>query len=262
MQKILKSLSTETYARVDERSTEPDIKQIYLLNFAHFRDDRTTIAGSSQFQHDVHVFEGSPELSFRLRFAERRGLTQLITTTERSYTQEKSLRIRSQLVREISNETNIIGRLDRLTANVRTNRERDLLGLSLNSDFAYRPDYRTEVGFNFGFTNVEDRIAPAGVEANVNEQGLRIVYAFPGIGQLRSETKREEVQLQNLLFGGSQQIPFELTNGKAAGQSYLWSATFDYRISNSIQVTLNYNGRSEGGREPIHSARAEAKAFF
>ena len=88
------------------------------------------------------------------------------------------------------------------------------------------------------------------------------MYAFPGIGQIRSEVKREEVVLQNANAYATRPIPYELTNGKAVGQSYLWSVNVDYRISGDIQLTLNYSGRSEGGREPIHTARAEAKAFF
>jgi hypothetical protein len=261
-EKIIKAISTETYARVDERSTEPDVRQIYLLNFDRFQNDQTTISGSSQWQQDIHVFENSPELSFRFRLAERRGFTQLVSANERSYSQEKSLRIRSQIVREISNETNLIGRVDRVDATTQTNRERDLVGLSLNSDFAYRPDYRTEVGFNFGFSDIVDRFSSPNIDAGINEQGLRIVYSFPGVGQLRTEIKREEVLLQNLSANATRPIPFELTNGKAPGQSYLWSASFDYRITGNIQLTVNYSGRSEGGREPIHTARAEAKAFF
>jgi hypothetical protein len=262
LEKILKAISTETYARVDERSTEPEVRQIYLLNFDKFQNDQTTISGSSQWQQDVHVFENSTELSFRIRLGERRGFTQLVTANERSYSQEKSLRVRSQIVREISNETTILGKVDRVVASRQTNRERDLFGTSFNTDFAYRPDYRTEVGFNVGFSEISDRFSAPNLDAGINEQGIRIVYSFPGVGQLRTEVRREEVLLENLSPFASRPIPFELTNGKVPGQSYLWSVNFDYRITGNLQLTVNYSGRSEGGRDPVHTARAEAKAFF
>jgi hypothetical protein len=42
----------------------------------------------------------------------------------------------------------------------------------------------------------------------------------------------------------------------------LWSVAFDYRVTQFIQATMNYDGRTEGGRSPVHTARAEVRAFF
>ena len=57
-------------------------------------------------------------------------------------------------------------------------------------------------------------------------------------------------------------MPYELTGGKVAGQSYYWQLTFDYRINANLQLSFNYNGRKEGEAQPVHLAKMEAKAFF
>jgi hypothetical protein len=114
-----------------------------------------------------------------------------------------------------------------------------------------------EVGFNFGVTEVVNRFSGKNVKASINEEGIRIIQSFPNIGQLRAEIKREEVTVENI-----EDPPYELTDGKSVGQSFLWQLTFDYRISSNLQLSLNYNGRSEGSRTPIHYARMEARAFF
>jgi hypothetical protein len=36
----------------------------------------------------------------------------------------------------------------------------------------------------------------------------------------------------------------------------------DYRVADFVQATVGYDGRSEGGRPAIHTARAEVRAFF
>jgi hypothetical protein len=261
-EKILKALSTETYLRVDENSSDPDTKQIYLLNFSHFLNDRTTIAGSNQITQDVFLFENDPALSFRFRFNERKGLMQLVSSVERSTLQERSVRIRSQLVSEIGNQTDIINKTDRVDASSPSNRERDLESNGLISTFSYKPVPQWEAGFNFGFTAIVNHFGGEDATASINELGLTATRSFPGVGQLRAEITREEVTTENLVVDALHPMPYEFTEGKALGKSYLWQLTFDYRITANLQLSLNYNGRSEGGRAPVHLGRMEARAFF
>jgi hypothetical protein len=255
--KLLKIISTETYLRVDEKSKNPDTKQIYLLNFSQFLNEQMTITGSQQFTQDVFIFENNPELSFRLRHSNKNGLTQFVSTIERSHMQEQSIRIRLQLIPEIGNQTDIIRKVDKVNATTHSTRERDLLSHALISDFSYRPMNNFETGFNFGVTEVTNSYIPKNATATINEEGIRIIQSFPTIGQLRAELKREEVVLSNIT-----DPPYEMTSGKVPGQSYLWQLTFEYRITNNLQLSVNYNGRKEGVRNPIHFARMEARAFF
>ncbi|HXF99738.1 MAG TPA: hypothetical protein VNL69_03090, partial [Bacteroidota bacterium] len=85
---ILRALSTETYVRVEEKSTEPDLKQIYLLQFRRFQSD-STINGSTLFTQDVNVLEGRPEFSARVRFSQRKGLNRYASASS-SGTRERS----------------------------------------------------------------------------------------------------------------------------------------------------------------------------
>jgi hypothetical protein len=261
LEKALRGISTETYVRVDERSKEPDTKQIYLLNFSHFLNDQTTLAGSQQLTQDVFLMENSSDLSFRFRYSERYGLTQFVSAIEKSFLQEQSVRIRSQLGQEIGNQTDFVNKKDRVTASSPTSRERDLVSNALVSDFSYRPSMTWETGFNFGITEVIDYFGGRNATANINEEGMRMVQSFPGVGQLRAELKREEVVLSNT-SGPNGSLPYEFTLGKAVGQSFLWQLTFDYRITANLQVSLGYNGRKEGEGMPVHYARMEARAFF
>ena len=259
---VVRSLSTETTIRIEERSTEADARQIYLLNFKRFQNDQTTIAGSSLWMQDLHIFENDPALSFRLRFRERRGLLKLVGTNERSLQTERSLRIRSQLVREIGNQTDVLSGMDRVIASTASTRERDVATIGVNTEFSYRPEPRWEVAFGVGVSRAVDRFAGGNTTADINEQLLRVTHAFLGSGQLRGELEREEVLVSDDPISESRSIPYELTNGRARGKTFLWNLAFDYRINQYVQVTMNYQGRTEGGRSPVHTARAEARAFF
>jgi hypothetical protein len=256
--RILSALSSETYVRVDEKSTEPDMKQIYLLHFSSFQNDSTTIAGSTLFTQDINVMEGSPDVSVRFRYSQRNGLNNFTSGTERSYTRERSIRLRLQLLNEVANEIDHINRTDRLSSSQPSNRSRDVLSNSVAYDLSYRPEQDLEVGFRLGLGKSTDRYQTPELDADVNTQSLRAVYAFHGSGQLRMEASREEVRLSQSVAV----FPFELTGGRVEGMTWLWRVAFDYRLTEFIQATMNYDGRSEGGRPPVHTARAEVRAFF
>ncbi|MBI4535060.1 MAG: hypothetical protein HY708_02195 [Ignavibacteriae bacterium] len=251
-------ISTETYVRVEEKSSERDLKQIYLLRFSRFQKDATTISGSTIFTQDLNLFEDRPEFSSRLRFTQRRGLNKFSSAIERNYARERSVRLRWQLVKEIANQIDFVNRIDRVTSSEPSSRVRDILSNSLAYDLSYRPTQNVELGMKVEVAKSEDRIPAQEVDADLNTQSLRLVYAFQGAGQARAEFAREEVILGRSLTT----FPFELTGGRVVGKTWIWRASFDYRVTQFIQATLNYDGRSEGGRSPIHTARAEVRAFF
>ncbi len=255
---IASVLTTETYVRVEEKSTERDLKQIYLLHFSKFRQDSTTIDGSSLYTQDINVFEGRPSFSSRFRYSQRKGLGTFSSGIERSYTRERSIRVRWQLVEEVSNQVDYTNKTDQVASRQPSGRLRDILSNSVAFDISYRPEQNVEVGFKVEVAKSTDRYQLPHIDASLNTQSVRLVYAFQGAGQARMEMAREEI----VLGRGSENIPFELTGGRIVGKTWIWRAAFDYRVTQFIQATMNYDGRIEGGRQAVHTARAEVRAFF
>lgn len=262
LSRVLSAFSSETVARVEEKSTEPDARQIYLLHLSKFQNDSTTISGSNLFTQDLYLFEADPTFSVRFRYTQRHGLVRLVGSTEKTYSDERGVRIRSQLLKEIGNQTEYTNKVDRLFASVESSRQRDLLSNALRTEFSYRPYPEWEVAFGTGISQVSNRFTGNNAIANLNDQFLRLTYSILSTGQLRSEIQREEVSITNQTKTSSPEYPYELTNGEVVGKTMLWNLAFDYRISQYVQVTVTYDGRSEGGRPAVHTARAEARAFF
>lgn len=256
--RIVAALTSETYLRVEEKSTERDLGSIYWLHFSKFRQDATTIAGSALLTQDLSLFEGSPLFSARVRYSQRRGLTNLSGGLEHAYLRERSIRLRWQLVPEIANQLDYVNRTDRTSGLAASPRLRDILTDGVTFDLSYRPQQNAELGFKLDVSRANDRFQTPELEANLNSQSVRITYAFRGSGQARAEFVREEVQLARAVDS----FPFELTGGRVVGKTWIWRAAFDYRMTQFLQATMNYEGRAEGGATPVHTARAEVRAFF
>lgn len=252
--RILNAISTETYVRVEENSTTRDLASIYLLDVSKFRNEGTTIAGSVLFTQDLFVLDGKPEFSARLRYSQRKGLNNFSAGLERNYLRERSLRLRWQLIPEVANQLDVVNKRDQVTSLVSATRTRDITSNGAIFDISYRPEQELELGIRLegnGSSSAE-------VTAALNAQSLRVVRAFKGAGQARVEFSREEVVLK----GKADTLPFELTGGRPAGKTWLWRGAFDYRITDFVQATVAYDGRSEAGNVPVHTARAEVRAFF
>ncbi|MBM4168168.1 MAG: hypothetical protein FJ215_03300 [Ignavibacteria bacterium] len=257
-----KALSTETYLRVDEKSADPDASNIYLLKLSSFQQEGLSLRGGDQVTQDVHLFESSPDFSLRFRYDARRGFLKLVASSERSRLLERSLRLRWQPIREVGNQTDLVLKSDRAISSVPSLRNRDLDAVSLLTDFFYRPEREWEIGLKAGFSSTEDRFGGRNVTANLNTQGIRLVYAFLGRGQLRIELDREEVGLARGTQESSGLFPFEFTGGRDVGKTYLLQVGIDYRLNQNLQLMAQYLGRSERRDVINHSARVEARAFF
>ncbi|MGA9405964.1 MAG: hypothetical protein WBW71_02410 [Bacteroidota bacterium] len=260
VEKALCDISTESDVRIEEKSSDPQTSQIYLLNLSHFLNPATTILGSQLLQQDLFLFQNRPDLSFRFRYLQQEGAGQYSTGDEQSYNRERSVEIRLRLVSEISNQIDYSNKQNNIAASLASGRSEVINSDDLISDYSYRPEQNVEVGFKIEVSRSEDDYNPAPIIADLNAQSLRTVFSFQGSGQLRFDFSREEVGLENSVVGTL--VPFDLTAGRLEGKTYLWGVSFDYKLSSNLQSSLQYTGRSEQSYAPVHTAKAEVRAFF
>jgi hypothetical protein len=254
-EKTLSAISTETYLRVEEKSTTNRTADIYYLKTSRFLNDLTTMAGSNLFVQDVNIFKNERSLTFSYRFTQSKGLTQFALSGERIFKKEHTERIRLQLIDEVGNQTEITQKIDTRTAVMGGLRSYSIYANSFKSDWSYRPWQEFEMGFKFGFGKAVNFDTTS---ADMNDQSVRFQYGFSLEGQLSVEFTREEVILNHALI----EPMYEITEGRARGQSWLWRCMVDYQLAKYLRLELNYLGRSEGKGSPVHNAKAELRAFF
>ena len=256
--KIVSPISSETFWRIEENSRETNYANIYLLKLSTFQNESTTIRGSNYIQQDFFLFENNQELSFRFRFTQKTALNQFNSGYEQYYNRERSLRIKFRMIKEISNQTDIVNTIDNVSAPVNSNRIRKINSNNVISEFSYRPDKNIEVGFRIKAGRSEDTHPELPTVIDLNSQLIRFNLSFLGTGRLRVEIERNEL----IANTDENTIPYELLNGNQIGKNYYWRLNFDYKLSSFLQTTLSYDGRVQGANKVVHTARAEARAYF
>ncbi len=255
---ILKPLSSETVWRIEEVTREEDLSKIYLMQFSFFQKEGVTIRGSNFLQQDLFINENQQELSFRFRYAQRFSMNEFNTGNEKGYNRERSVRIKFRMVKELSNQTDFVNLKDNVTAPEASTRSRIVTNNNITSDFSYRPERNIEVGFKFKVGKSEDNLPETPTVIDLNSQVIRFNLSFAGTGRLRFEVERTELNANTT----ENFIPFEILSGNQLGKNYFWRLNFDYRLASFLQTTISYDGRAQGGGRVIHTARAEARAYF
>ena len=256
--KYLSPFSTETVFRIEENSRAENINNIYFLKLKYFLNDSTTIRGNQFFQNDIYLFKNKNNFSIRYRFTQRKSLNQFSGGNERGFFNENNFRLKSKLIEEIANQTELIFSNDNLLASSLSNRERIYKSTEVVTDFTYLPYKFIEIGFRFSIARGKDYKPIKPTEIEKNEQGLRINFNFTNAGRLRFEADRIELKIKNALNN----IPFEITRGNVNGKNYFWSINFDYKVGANLQTTVSYSGRLQPKSSVINLLRAEARAFF
>ncbi|HEY3875093.1 MAG TPA: hypothetical protein VGM92_06425, partial [Candidatus Kapabacteria bacterium] len=267
----LANISSESYIKLEETSTDSVPSDIYLFRLSHFRNDSTTINGLMELGEDVNIMENNSDMSYRLHFLERESAVQYNTGLQQSFMAERSIRARFRPAMELSNETSITSTTDQSTGDsLSVNPPHNTSTLALSTNWSYHPiGSKFEYGAIVAASRAEEYSFSPAITGIADAFTLNASYALESRTRLRGSIERDELVL-NAVPAGLITLPYTLTQGKAVGMTLLWSLALDYQFGAGIVATIAYDGRNEpgdlfgasGARVTIHNARAEVRANF
>jgi hypothetical protein len=253
----LSAVSTETQLRIEEKTREREMEEIYRLNLNRFLSD-STIFGSQSLRQDVYLWENNREKSFRYRLNVRKEISRQFLDDQFHLKQIRhELRLTAALTPRISGRFECIrNREDRVYEN---RQDRLLRGNALSADLSYRPQPDLEVATVLGLNLDKDEFLRPATEVRAIVARPRLVYSFRRKGRLRLEVEWVEVDVSP----ARRVVPFELAAGNRPGTTLRWNFSFEYRLSANFQATASYDGRREPGRpQTLHLGKIEMRAFF
>ncbi len=260
LQKIAAPVSTETFLRIDERTREKDVAKIYLLQLSHFQQDSTTVFGNMELRQDVYLWENSRQLSFRYRFRSRSELNnQLVDGGQDRDVREHKFRFLHRLTNRITSQVEFTHSSEDKLFKSASREDRRIRSNDVQLDLVFRPRPRMELGLKGQFSRNKDIAKSPATRADLFSFAPRANYSLSNKGRLRSELQWTYVSTSPKTV----LIPFELTNGNRSGTTLRWNVGLDYRLSQNVQASFTYFGRSEPDRPKTqHIARVEMRAFF
>ncbi len=256
--RALARVSSLTTLDVQEKSEEPDLARVYLLDPAVLQDAATTLNGRFRVGQEVAFFQGEPRFGGRLFGQHLRSTNRLATGLERRRVQLAEAEARAVLAGPLSGE--LRGALERNASDSPfASRRFDIRGAELEPEATWQ--FSRGVSLSGGVRLARNRDVEGEVRtARILILPLRARIASAGRLQLLLQAERADVRLDGDATLG--QAAFELTERRGAGVSYLWSASGQYTLNRFLRASLSYEGRAPAEAPTVHNVRLQLSAVF
>jgi hypothetical protein len=126
-----------------------------------------------------------------------------------------------------------------------------------------RPELAWQPNPNFRLTGTYEHKAKQNVlgseTATFNEASLDVRWAKEG-----QRTVNARLRLANIAYAGETNTPtgYEMLEALRPGRNLNWSLVWQQRLSNGLQLNLQYEGRSSEGQAVVHLGRMQVTALF
>lgn len=257
----LKVVTTETFIRLEEKTGDPRVWQIYRLNLSRFQNPQFTQFGAQSLRQDINLWENQRARSLRYRLTALRELNNQYFGEGLSRRQQLRHELRATLAfsPQVSSQTELIfNREDRTFDAISRRQNRLVLNRTGSFELSYRPRAVWEVASAAEVSFDTDRAYADPTEVTAFSLKPRTTYSFRGKGRFSSEVEWAQVQATP----AERILPFEIANGNRPGRTLRWNLAFEYRVSTNINISASYLGRHEPQRPTLHLGKVEMRAFF
>ena len=253
----LAHISTRTVVEVQEKSRDPELRQIYLLNLRRFRDPLNTLNGRLRIAQDITLFRTSTKYGLDLGFTQVRGLTELAAGEETRFLSVWRMEGRYRPARRWNLRLKSSRERNRVLSEAFASRRYDITRTTVEPRVAYQPSPSTHLAVGLALASNDDALGTR--SADVLRVPVEARYHFVQRFQLTARFEAARVSLK----GDAQGLAlFELTDGRGPGTSYLWGVSGQYALNRFLRASFSYDGRAPSGAPVLHTVRMQLSAVF
>ena len=117
--------------------------------------------------------------------------------------------------------------------------------------------FRTSLSYRY---SVKENIAGTlGEKSEAHNLGLEMKYNSTGAGTISAR-----VSYIGISFNANENssLAYEMLEGLHIGKNFTWNASVQRSLGNSIQLSLNYDGRKSENNKAIHTGGVQVRAYF
>lgn len=255
---ILKKIQLSSRYRIDQKKSNSENNS--LLNFLNFDlNDPGLVAFASSFDHSLFFNRGN--VKYDLQFSLRQLNNKIFQISGFDQRKQNSTYFRSRL--------NLADRFDALLESQIGTRSRESENFenqnfiidfwSLTPQLNFRPSSKLRTILKYKFEKNKNTLGTNNESALINDGGLEVTWRQSQTSNL--QFKFNYVQIS---FDGQTNSPleFEMLQGLKNGNNILINLNYTRRISNSIDLIINYNGRKSEGSQFVNVAGVQMRALF
>ncbi len=257
---FLSGLRWHSTIDIREENRTEQLEDIYLLRLDRFRDDSLTIHGRLFIEQELEMFRNNPRREFRLTGDRMLSQNQQASGLERRKTENVTLTAGGRLSRRFRIATRATVGRNENTSETFTSRNFTITGGQMRPRLDIRWNSAVQSGLGFSVIRKQDRYPhdPASLRGLTSFIDSRLSFGTRWQATMRVEQRRFDLDGGPATSLGE----FEMTEGAGLGRTWAWSLQTNYRISDFLRASVQYDGRTLTHRPAVQTMRFTVNAVF
>ena len=246
--KTLSKCSLQSNLQIDRKTREDPNVQVWNP-FQLAIPDTSLVTLNLSTQNTLFYRPLGTKLDMRVGQKERRGRTLLTTGFDIRRSDSWFTRLRWNISKKWSTELEASLDNDFHKAEFLNRQDYDIDRVLLAPSFTFRPSNDLRIITSYRYKLGNNALELGGEKSSQNELEAEVTY-----NQSTKTSVRLTTTIASVNFDGVANSPVELAMlaGLKDGQNYLWELSLNRNLSESILLTVNYNGRKTGSARVVH----------
>ncbi|MCJ8165272.1 hypothetical protein MKJ04_10495 [Pontibacter sp. E15-1] len=256
----LTHFSMLTFVSIDKKTTDDDLARRFNP-FAQAIEDQFLISLVKSMRHTVYFNRSNPKYGMEYTVQQNQQKSLLTNGTETRNIGSHVLAGRLNLNEVLSTQLSMGLNVRENQSNFLTSKNFRIESRELSPELSYQPNTRLRFTGKYQFSVREDvqALAEAQQQGAFHELGIEVK-----LSQVSKRTFTGNLKYVNIDFTGDafSYVGYEILNALRPGNNVTWSLNLQQRLSNGLNISLNYDGRKANGVGAVHTGRTQVSVLF
>ncbi|RAU83521.1 hypothetical protein [Pontibacter arcticus] len=252
--------STLTFISIDKKTTDDNLRNRFNP-FSQNYEDEALISLSKSLRNTLYFNRSNPKYGLEYTLQQNQQKSLLANGTETRNVGSHTLLGRLNLNEVLSTKLSINLNLRENRSDFLESKNFKIESKELLPELAYQPNAKLRFTGTYQFARRQDLLSTA--EANqkgiFHELGLETK-----LSQVNKRTLAGQLKYVNIAYDGDMNsyVGYEILNALRPGNNMTWTLNLQQRLSNGLNISVNYDGRKANGVGAVHTGRTQVSVLF
>ena len=242
-----------------DKKTKGETLLSSLNPFALELNDTSLISNNSNLRNTIYYNRNSTVYGLDFTIQEVRNKTLLSNGFESRLNRLRVLNVRWNMNREFLSTFNYENGEKMNSSDFFSARNYRIFSNAAEPKITFQPGNEFRLSFSYRYSEKKNAIGTEGENAFLNKLNIETKYTTVNSGSITAKVSYVRVKFN---AGEQSFLAYEMLEGFKIGENFIWNIGAQKMISNSMQLSLNYEGRKLQSAKVIHTGGVQFRAFF